>query len=483
MCNTELSHAALITMVLEASKFKSWLLNKRFFRVGWFAKGAQLTPESDDSLATLPDDIFNELKDAVNALPVHPQETKAVLDPVKSAIAQWLEDPNSANNSIAILAQPVSPISRIVGETLSQLIVKEKHDLNIKLLDWIARPLDSTTIQKKIETQLGTIGSDRSAKDRFEKDRFRTEQITIIPNLCWCFLRSAQGLDGIDYLQDTTMNDPSQFIVLGCGQIGWEYLESTLQLHAYCDRTVSVPEITGEQLQEWIEPVIKQFDIYFSDAALHKRLGDLNQLEGLHLSINKPIEALSEITQEAAATAKSSLRSVKETFDHEDHSKAESASPKREYFDRLADISGGVSIIALQLFMKSLCYREVADQPSEDGKAVEQDAQTKPFRIDQSEESQKSDRIVAQLPKLPPLPDLSQRDLYLLYSLMLHGDLTIGSLAESLGDAPQIVNNQVQILRKQGVIEQRNGMIKANPIHYPRLRRELANNNFVIEVF
>ncbi len=468
-------------MVSEASKFKSWLLSKRFFRVGWFAKSAQITPESDDSLATLPDDIFNELRDAVNALPVHPLETQAVLDPIESAIAQWLEAPNSTNNSIAILAQPVSPISRIIGETLSQLVVKEKYELNIEILDWIARPLDSTTIQDKIKKQLGSIEPDCAAPDRFEKDYSKTDQITIIPNLCWCFLRSAQGLDGIDYLQDTAMNDPSQFIVLGCGRIGWEYLESTLQLHAYCDRTVSIPELTGEQIQEWLEPVVKQFDVYFSDAALHKRLGDLNQLEGIHLSINKPIEALSEITQEAAATAKSSLRSVKETFDDEDHSKAEGASPKREYFDRLADISGGVSIIALQLFMKSLCYREVAEQPPEDDKATKRDTQTKPFQIDRSAEPQKSDRIVAQLPKLPPLPDLSQSDLYLLYSLMLHGDLTIGSLAESLGDAPQIVNNQVQILRKQGIIEQRNGMIKANPIHYPRLRRELANNNFIIE--
>ncbi|MEN8447813.1 MAG: ArsR family transcriptional regulator, partial [Cyanobacteria bacterium J06555_13] len=83
---------------------------------------------------------------------------------------------------------------------------------------------------------------------------------------------------------------------------------------------------------------------------------------------------------------------------------------------------------------------------------------------------------------LSPLPDLSQSDLYLLYSLMLHGDLTIKSLANSLGDAPQVVTNQVQMLRSADVIEQKDSVIKTNPVHYPNLRRELAKNNFIIEV-
>ncbi|MEO0770097.1 MAG: ArsR family transcriptional regulator, partial [Cyanobacteria bacterium J06649_4] len=61
-------------------------------------------------------------------------------------------------------------------------------------------------------------------------------------------------------------------------------------------------------------------------------------------------------------------------------------------------------------------------------------------------------------------------------------DLTIRALAESLGDAPQVVNNQVQVLRNANVIEQKDGVVKTNPVHYPKLRRELAKNNFIIEV-
>lgn len=152
------------------------------------------------------------------------------------------------------------------------------------------------------------------------------------------------------------------------------------------------------------------------------------------------------------------------------HETETETSPQRDYFDRLANIADGVSVVALQLFIKSLRYRKVTPQRPEDSPS------------EQKKQKLSSHQLVATVPKLPPLPELSQSDLYLLYSLMLHGDLTIRTLAKSLGDAPQIVNNQVQMLRNADIIEQKDGVIKANPVHYPKLRRELSNNNFIIEV-
>ncbi|MEM8505602.1 MAG: winged helix-turn-helix transcriptional regulator [Cyanobacteria bacterium P01_D01_bin.1] len=449
-------------MIQKADQFRNWLIDKRFFRVGWFTKGTHTTSEVEESLTNLPEEISKQLEAAVNNLTANSHETQAVLEPLEDAIAQWIENPNGANNSIVILAQPVSPVSLILGESLSQLKIKEKRQLDIKLIDWVERPPHSNSIRGKLEDQL-----DIAELDRSQEEQYSAEQITIVPNLCWCFLRSAQGLNGIDYIQDSVMNNNAQFVVLGCGQIGWEYLKSTLKFHAYCDQVVHLPELTGKQLQEWIEPILSQFDVQFSDAALHKRIGDPNQLEDIHLSIEKPFETISEITQEATATAKSSLRSVKEALEGGYDDSNDETSPKREYFDRLADISDGVSIVALQLFIRSLCYRKVIDPTQKDMRETDEAS---------------NNQIVARLPKLPPLPDLSQNDLYLLYSLMLHGDLTIRSLAESLGDSTQVVNNQVQMLRNEGIIEQKNGVIKANPIHYPRLRKELANNNFIVEV-
>ena len=84
------------------------------------------------------------------------------------------------------------------------------------------------------------------------------------------------------------------------------------------------------------------------------------------------------------------------------------------------------------------------------------------------------------MPSLPGLPPLEPDDQFILYSLILHGDLTISALAESLGDEQSEVQARVQILRRQGVIEQKDKVLKINPIHYPALKQELANNNFII---
>ena len=36
------------------------------------------------------------------------------------------------------------------------------------------------------------------------------------------------------------------------------------------------------------------------------------------------------------------------------------------------------------------------------------------------------------------------------------------------------------MLRREGIIEQREQVLKINPVHYPALKQELANNNFII---
>ena len=148
---------------------------------------------------------------------------------------------------------------------------------------------------------------------------------------------------------------------------------------------------------------------------------------------------------------------------------------KQDYFKRLADVSQGISTVALQLFITSLRLLEVTEQ-GEPVAALDDDQEQTQNRENVER------RIVAQAPVLPLLPDLSQNDLYLLYSLMLHGDLKLQALASSLGDSPQTVANQIQMLRNAGVVEQKDGIVKINPVHYPRLRRKLAKNNFIIEV-
>ena len=59
--------------------------------------------------------------------------------------------------------------------------------------------------------------------------------------------------------------------------------------------------------------------------------------------------------------------------------------------------------------------------------------------------------------------------------------MTLTSLAESLADDEAEVRAIVQILRRKGVIEQQEKIYKINPIHYPKLKYELAINNFIVD--
>lgn len=126
------------------------------------------------------------------------------------------------------------------------------------------------------------------------------------------------------------------------------------------------------------------------------------------------------------------------------------------YFDRLGNISQGVGIVAIQAFLKSIRYESV------------------------DEDGNKRENLIAQTPILPKIPNLESTDRYLLYSLLLHGDLTLASLAKSLGDLESEVQARVQLLRRVGVVEQQGKTLKINPIYYPRIKQTLASNNFII---
>ena len=481
------------------SKFRQWLKAQRTFRIAWFAKDPQRTSDAEVVLTELPSAIAEDLLEAINHLPNQPDEVECIFSALKDAIARWKKNPRLSNNSLVVLAHPASSISRILTDSLEQVREEEDDPLPVTLLDWIERPLDPDDLKPELSKKLGDDSADSSGDatsgrnadsgkntpsqkgdqslKATEKGAGDIEDLVVVPNLCWCFLRSADGLEGVDYLQDTLLGDRARFWVIGSGKVGWEYLKSTLKFHAYCGDTVNLPALTGEQLRDWMQPVIEQFDIHFADATLHKRFENPTNLLKKDYSADDPMEFVSDITQEISATVESSVSALKDgLLPKQDN--GEKSSAETNYFRRLADISEGVSVVALQLFMQSLQYQEksqdkLADIPSTNGKA-EAD---KPKEPDPSEQ-----QLVATVPKLPSLPALSQSDLYLLYSLMLHGDLTIQTLASSLGDAPQVVTNQVQILRNANIIERKDSVLKINPIYYPQLRKELNRNNFIIEL-
>ena len=478
-------------MADKIQEFRKWLLRRRYFRVAWFAKDAQIKPEPEEALANLPKEIADDIVAQTDKLPVPEAYAEAIAARLSTMIETWQGGPTMVPNSLVILGHPISSISRVLIGGIDAYSKATDKQLPVNLLDWIERPPESRDIATQIENKLGKPGNQNDDEDYKDgsganEDEMTELNLAVIPNLSWCFLRSVEGLDGIDYLQDTLLRDRSQFWIIGSGQVAWDYLNSTLKLNAYCGSVMDLPTLSGEQVRDWLTPMIEHFGITFANAAIHKRINQPKDLiSEAKTSIEHPAEAISNISQEVSATVQSSLHALKDEVlpdntDEEDNNAIE------DYFERLANISDGVAIVALQVFIKSLRYKIVESE--EDGEPSE--FGDIPPRLDEQGEEDHTLRpkikenrtLIAVTPKLPSLPDLSQPDMYLLYSLMLHGDLTVLAVAESLGDAPQVVNNQVQFLRKAGIIEQRGETIKANPIHYPKLRRELAKNNFIINV-
>ncbi|MEA5593528.1 ArsR family transcriptional regulator [Rivularia sp. UHCC 0363] len=377
------------------NRFQTWWLDNRKSLLSRFTTDEREMQEPEKSLIELPPHLASKLVAAVDNLPTDNPDMEAIESTLDEAFKKWREN-SHADNSVVILSSPVTTVSRILTESL--LDWASEREIPLRPLQWIGRPEKPETIKIKLQQQLGRGLITTESKQ---------PEIVVISNLSWCFLRCVDGLEGIDYLQDVLLQDDSRFWVIGGGKVSWEYLNHVSHFKAYCGESLELPRLTGEQLQEWFEPIVDKFEITF-------------------------------------ANAKPNI----EFRNNEEHKSNQS-----RYFEKLASVSEGVNTVAAQIFLSSIRY----EQKEDDNGILE-----------------------AQNPELPNLPHLDVSEHYLLYSLLLHGDLTLAALSESLGDETNFVKGQVQTLRRKGLIEKKREILTINPIHYPRLKNELANNNFII---
>lgn len=396
-------------MAKTVEKFRAWFADQRNFLFSRYTKDAQETEEPERSLIELPAQIREKLINAVENLPSNPANKNAISSTLDEAYQDWLDNPNNSNNSVVILSSPVIAVSRILSETLEEWAKQKQAPLRV--LPFNARPTDIETVKSKLKHAL-------EEQDLVEEKNVEQLEIIVIPNLGWLFLRSLDGLEGIEYLQTLLCKgSKNHFWIIGSGEVGWQYLNSVCSLEAYCGEVLSLPAIKSEDLQSWLVPIFQDLNITFEKPRIDKQI-----LDG-----DKDYQT--------------------------------------SYFDQLADISKGVATVAVQAVLKSIKYEQDEDRDKDEN---------------ESEVKSEAKSLIAQTPELPKLPDLESVDRYLLYSLLLHGDLTMAALAESLGDMESEVQARVQLLRREGVVEQQHNVVKINPIFYPRLKQELASNNFII---
>ncbi|NJL45734.1 MAG: hypothetical protein HC922_08475 [Leptolyngbyaceae cyanobacterium SM2_3_12] len=215
---------------------------------------------------------------------------------------------------------------------------------------------------------------------------------------------------------------------MGCNSWGWTFLNRVTRIGAYLEQVETLPRLRGKDLQTWLHPIARR------------------------------------VLRPEPAEAPDTLPS----FGHESDWQA------------LAELSLGVSTTAAALWTRS--QRLHTDRIAE----LEALPLEKLDNLDNLEDLQNLldpgplDLSLVK-PTLPGLPDLASLDRYLLHSLLLHRFLTLGHLAQSLGESEQVVRARLQVLYREGVVRRYQGELTLNPIHYPKLLSELRNNNFLIE--
>ncbi|MGK7897566.1 MAG: hypothetical protein AB4372_29100 [Xenococcus sp. (in: cyanobacteria)] len=284
-------------------QFRAWLRNDANFLFFWHAQDAQDTKEVERSLLELPTKIRKNLVNAIENLPSNPADQEAIISSLDETFSRWHEAPDNTNNSIVILSSPVTAVLPILSETLSEWA--ESKQVSLRLLPLKNRPEAIQSIRSELENYLKP---DPTISD------FGTHQpeIMVIPNLNWCFLRSLEGLEGIEYLQSLVYDSSKdRFWIIGAGQIGWEYLNLIYRLEAYCGKVLTLPPIEPEKLEAWLNPIVREFNIIFDKPRLDKQLLD------------------------------------------------EDKDNQTNYFERLAAISEGVSTVAIQSFLQSIRYEKI----------------------------------------------------------------------------------------------------------------------------
>jgi hypothetical protein len=257
-------------------------------------------------------------------------------------------------------------------------------------------------------------------------------QLRVIPDLSWCILRCLYGLDGIEWLQHTLFQDQSQFWLIGCNEWMWHYLNRVYQSSAYFEHTLSLPALEPLEIKQWLQPVRETLNFDFDDDD-----DDDDDEEDLE---DSPWECKAE----------------------------------RQYFKRLAKISLGTTPTVAQLWLNSLQQQDAEDLENTSDAHVSAESTSQP--------------IILARATLPELPQLTKEDRYLLFSVGLHGNLTLDQLALSLGNQTTLaavgespVTTRVQVLQRSGLIQNNQGWLSIHPIHYSRLRTDLEDNHFLVD--
>ncbi|AFY68874.1 hypothetical protein Pse7367_0569 [Thalassoporum mexicanum PCC 7367] len=426
-------------------------------------------------LYDLPTFLTTWLNQEIRQLAPHPAYVQTVTKKLSSAIKQW-QGSESGHNHLVILGSPAERISEIMHtglRTWQQQNTDVIESLNIKPIpiSWTGRPFKYRQIESKLLAEIDAARGDQPIYTEVEISR-KPQPLIMIPSLSWCFLRSLGGLEAIQLLLDIISQDRTSFWLIGCNFWAWRYLDQVFQISAYFEQTQHLPKLDRAAIRQLLEPVDAKIEfnpqesqIYFKpkQSPLSTDNSDQNSEDWVSRSQKLYFNSLLNISTGLPQVAgKAWLRSLKYDLDHTKQSEM----PTEENLNqakRKAIVNG---------------QSNNGTNPADD---AQNDADLVIEQIDNEEICGETlSHIRRTRPTLPSLPKLSADNRYLLFSLVLHEEISLTHLATSLGDEQGEVRAQVQKLSGAGMLEDNHGIISLNPAYYAALKNDLANNNFLI---
>lgn len=414
----------------------------------------------------LPKALMRKLNQAIHDLPSHPAHQAVIQDALEAAISHW-HQVAEAPNSLVVLGSSVEPLAQLIHESLEDW--QHPNLKQIQLLQWSTRPPDPADLSDRLKSEIEHLfQSKRQPFEEQPSEDLSPEELAaleaeipeelqaliVIPALDWCFLRCINGLEGIEYLQNLVLRDRSQFWLIGCNHWAWRYLDHVCQISAYFEQTLSLPALNSLELKQWLSPVETDLDVQ-------------SQQSEDEPSPEKSPDAASNTDQDWA-----------------EHPEDWASQSEKQYFDTLARYSLGIGSVAAEAWVRSLSHQTPEVQSDQaDDEAEHVSPQVEPSgkkKADPDAVGEVTGQVFRQRVLLPSLPSLNSEDRYILFSLLLHGEMSLAHLALSLGEDESTIRLKVQVLKRADVIELHQGRLKVNPVFYPKLRADLDGNNFLV---
>ncbi|MEB3213539.1 MAG: hypothetical protein VKL39_19475 [Leptolyngbyaceae bacterium] len=497
------------------------------------SSGSEVDPTqslSEHTPVELPTALELELSQAIQNLSPHPVFYQSIEGQLKSSLRALTQHPE-APNSLVILGNPSDVLPLTVHHHLedwlrnSSNLYQDLKNQDLKNQEnksdrpsakpplislcahWNHRPSDARDIVSQLTSELQNLESTLES-DPQPLESPRTPPIVFLPLLEWCFLRCVDGFEGIELLIDYVLGDRSRFWVMGCNSWAWTYLDQVCHISTYFEQTMMLPSLGRYELKEWLSPIAEKVDL-----VMDVKEDDKPKPHHLHRDFHRD--------------------------DDDDEPDKWVSNQEKRFYEKLASDSHGLSKIAADLWLRSLCVAEEdepTDEPtdgptgeseradstsrehsdekpnphiwnenSENHPSEKQDVEN-PHSEQDSEQERSSgssagssdesfsspdrpDPALAepQWPRLeqhnvssPRLFPLEVGDRHILYSVLLHGQISVSHLARSLGDDESIVRAKVQLLLRAGILNRRHDLIQVDPAYYLSIRSDLERNNFLV---